>query len=107
MEIQRDQYLAELESMRHTSFVKILTGIRRCGKSYLLFKLFYNHLINTGVEKSHIIQIDLDSFQNRKLREPDELYHFIDNQIKDYLCHRQQCKTAIERRDYRIPRQRA
>lgn len=83
MEIQRDQYLAELESMRHTSFVKILTGIRRCGKSYLLFKLFYNHLINTGVEKSHIIQIDLDSFQNRKLREPDELYYFIDSQIKD------------------------
>lgn len=87
MEIKRDRYLSELEAMRHTGFVKIITGIRRCGKSYLLFNLFYNNLLNIGVDVSHIIKVDLDSFQNRKLRNPDELYQYLDKSIRDNGMH--------------------
>lgn len=87
MEIKRDRYLSELEAMRHTGFVKIITGIRRCGKSYLLFNLFYNNLLNVGVDVSHIIKVDLDSFQNRKLRNPDELYQYLDKSIRDNGMH--------------------
>lgn len=87
MEIKRDRYLSELEAMRHTGFVKIITGIRRCGKSYLLFNLFYNNLLNSGVDGSHIIKVDLDSFQNRKLRNPDELYQYLDKSIRDNGMH--------------------
>ena len=87
MEIKRDRYLSELEAMRHTGFVKIITGIRRCGKSYLLFNLFYNNLLNIGVDVSHIIKVDLDSFQNRKLRNPDELYQYLDKSIMDNGMH--------------------
>ena len=83
MEIRRDKYLSELEAMKHTSFVKIVTGMRRCGKSYLLFNLFYKHLLESGIDASHIVKADLDSFQNRKLRNPDELYQYLDNSIKD------------------------
>lgn len=87
MEIRRDKYLSELESMKHTSFVKIVTGMRRCGKSYLLFNLFYKHLLESGVDASHIVKVDLDSFQNRKLRNPDELYQYLDNSLKDDGMH--------------------
>lgn len=87
MEIRRDKYLSELESMKHTSFVKIVTGMRRCGKSYLLFNLFYKHLLESGVDASHIVKVDLDSFQNRKLRNPDELYQYLDNNLKDDGMH--------------------
>lgn len=87
MEIRRDKYLSELESMKHTSSVKIVTGMRRCGKSYLLFNLFYKRLLENGVDASHIVKVDLDSFQNRKLRNPDELYQYLDNSLKDDGMH--------------------
>lgn len=87
MEIKRDKYLSELESMKHTSFVKIVTGMRRCGKSYLLFNLFYKHLLESGVDASHIVKVDLDSFQNKKLRNPDELYQYLDNSLNDDGMH--------------------
>lgn len=69
--------------MMHTDFVKIITGIRRCGKSYLLFTLFTDFLLERGVDASHIIKVSLDSFSNRKLRKPEELYSFLDSQVKD------------------------
>lgn len=87
MEIKRDKYLSELESMKHTSFVKIVTGMRRCGKSYLLFNLFYKSLLESGIDASHIVKVDLDSFQNRKLRNPDELYQYLDNSLKDGMMY--------------------
>lgn len=67
----------------HTRFVKTITGMRRCGKSYLLFTQFVNLLKGRGVDEEHIIRIDLDSFSNRKLRDPEELYGFLNSQIKD------------------------
>lgn len=73
--------------MKHTSFVKIVTGMRRCGKSYLLFNLFYKSLLESGIDASHIVKVDLDSFQNRKLRNPDELYQYLDNSLKDDGMH--------------------
>lgn len=83
MNIVRYKYLSRLESMMHTNFVKIVTGIRRCGKSYLLFTLFANFLKERGVDDEHIIKIDLDSFSNRKLRDTEELYVFLNSHIKD------------------------
>lgn len=83
MIIRRDKYLSQLEAMMHTSFVKIVTGMRRCGKSYLLFTLFYELLKQRGVDETHIIKVDLDSFSNRKLRNQEELYNYLNSQIKD------------------------
>ena len=83
MKIKRGKYLSRLESMMHTNFVKIITGIQRCGKSYLLFTLFADFLKERGVDEAHIIKIDLDSFSNRKLRDAEELYKFLNSQIKD------------------------
>lgn len=87
MEIKRDKYLKELEAMRHTGFVKIVTGIRRCGKSYLLFNLFDFYLRSRGVEASHIVKVALDGYENRHLRNPDSLYEFLDHSIADDGMH--------------------
>lgn len=87
MEIKRDKYLRELESMRHTGFVKIVTGIRRCGKSYLLFNLFDFYLRSRGVEASHIVKVALDGYESRHLRNPDSLYEFLDHSIVDDDMH--------------------
>ena len=57
MEIKRDIYLNKLISKKHNGFIKVVTGIRRCGKSYLLFNLFKNHLLEEGVDEQHIIEI--------------------------------------------------
>ena len=87
MEIKRDKYLRELEAMRHTGFVKIVTGIRRCGKSYLLFNLFDFYLRSRGVEASHIVKVALDGYESRHLRNPDSLYEFLDHSIADDGMH--------------------
>lgn len=63
--------------------VKIITGIRRCGKSYLLFKLFYRYLLDTGVAEDHIIRIALDDRRNKEYRDPDALYRFVHSKIAD------------------------
>jgi hypothetical protein len=63
--------------------VKIITGIRRCGKSYLLFNLFYDHLIQSGVNGDHIIKIALDDWANREFRDPDRLYGYVKSTIRD------------------------
>ena len=71
MVIKRDLYLNTLIRHQHNKMIKVITGIRRCGKSYLLFNLFYNHLIESGVKDDHIIKIALDDRQNKKYRNPD------------------------------------
>ena len=83
MEIRRDRYLERLIAHKGNGRVKIVTGIRRCGKSYLLFQLFKRHLIETGVKLNHIIEIQLEDRSNKELRNPDACLAFIKKQIKD------------------------
>ena len=71
MEIKRELYLQQLISRKGNGFIKVITGIRRCGKSYLLNKLFYNYLIDNGINETHIIKIALDSIENEYLRKKD------------------------------------
>ena len=83
MEIKRDFYLNKLIQHKKNGMVKIVTGVRRCGKSYMLFKLFRDHLLGVGVKADHIISIALDDFGNRKLQNPDELYNYVKSKIVD------------------------
>lgn len=83
MEIKRDRYLNRLIESRHNGFIKVITGIRRCGKSYLLNVLFYHYLLDNGVADDHIIRIDLEDRLNKELRDPDVMLHYVHNQIKD------------------------
>ena len=83
MEIRRDRYLERLIAHKGNGRVKIVTGIRRCGKSYLLFQLFKRHLTETGVKPTHIIEIQLEDRTNKELRDPDACLTFIKKQIKD------------------------
>lgn len=76
MEIKRDLYLNKLIRHKNNGLVKVITGLRRCGKSYLLFKLFYKHLLDSGVPDDHIIKIALDDRVNKKYRDPDLLCAF-------------------------------
>ena len=83
MEIKRDFYLNKLIQHKKNGMVKIITGVRRCGKSYMLFKLFLDHLLGVGVKEDHIISIALDDFGYRRLQNPDELYNYVKSQIVD------------------------
>ena len=83
MEIKRDLYLTKLINRMNNGLIKVVTGIRRCGKSYLLFELFYNYLKAQGVEDSHIIKLALDDRKNKKYRDPDVLCDFVHEQIAD------------------------
>ena len=83
MEIKRDRYLNTLISKEHNGLIKVITGMRRCGKSYLLFTLFMEHLLSEGVEEEHIIEIAFDAFENKKYRDPDVLYPYLKEQMKD------------------------
>ena len=83
MEIKRDFYLNKLIQHKKNGMAKIVTGVRRCGKSYMLFKLFRDHLLSVGVKADHIISIALDDFGNRKLQNPDELYNYVKSKIVD------------------------
>lgn len=83
MEIKRDYYLNKLIAKKHNGLIKVITGIRRCGKSYLLFTLFRNHLTKSGVADDHIIEIPFDSFENKKYRDPEILYPYVKEQIAD------------------------
>lgn len=83
MIIQRNLYLEKLIVRMHNGMIKVVTGIRRCGKSYLLFKLFYDYLIETGINEDHIIKLALDDRSNRKFRDPDVLYTYVKNRIRD------------------------
>lgn len=83
MQIKRDYYLQQLIDGKQNGLIKIVTGIRRCGKSYLLFKLFWTHLIQTGVDPDHIIRIALDDIESKDLREPLTLYKYIKSRMTD------------------------
>ena len=88
MIIQREKYLKQLIAAKGNGMVKIVTGIRRCGKSFLLMTLFHNHLEEQGVSDDHIIEISLDNRRNKHLRNPDVLLDFIDSKIQpDELVH--------------------
>lgn len=81
--IARPIYLQKLIESRHNHLIKILTGVRRCGKSYLLFILYAAWLKEQGVDDSHIIQIDLEDRRNKALRDPDNLLNYIDGKMVD------------------------
>lgn len=83
MEIRRDIYLNKLISKRHNGLIKVVTGMRRCGKSYLLFNLFKEYLTNEGVSENHIIEIAFDSFENKKHRDPEVLFPHLMEKISD------------------------
>ena len=83
MEIKRDFYLNKLIQHKKNGLVKIVTGVRRCGKSYLLSKLFRDYLLSHGVQNDHIIFLALDDFGNQQLQNPNELYNFIKSSIVD------------------------
>lgn len=83
MEIKRDLYLKKLIDHEGNGLIKIITGIRRCGKSYLLNIIFTRHLTNKGVSPEHIIKASLDDYGNKDLRDPDNLYRYIKEKVKD------------------------
>ena len=83
MEINRDYYLNKVINAENNGLIKIVTGIRRCGKSYLLNHLFYNYLLNKGIKENHIIKIALDSIENKYLRDPLKLYEYIKEKLID------------------------
>lgn len=82
-EIKRQNYLNELISARKNKLIKVITGIRRCGKSYLLDPIYKNYLKSNGVNEDHIIKLDLDVIENSKYRDPMELYNYVINCVKD------------------------
>ncbi len=83
MFFQRRQYLNRIIAHKHNKLIKIITGIRRCGKSFLLFTLFKQHLLDSGVKASHIIEIPLDDREYKELRNPDKCLKYVKRKIKD------------------------
>ena len=83
MEIKRDIYLDRLIRREKNGLIKIVTGVRRCGKSYLLFNLFHNYLLDKGVKEDQIIEIALDDRSNKELRDPDNMLRFVKERIVD------------------------
>lgn len=83
MQIKRDYYLNKLIVKKENGLIKVITGIRRCGKSYLLFNIYHNYLISTGVNESQIIELALDETINAKYRNPIELDNYIRELVKD------------------------
>ena len=83
MEIKRDIYLQRLIRKEKNGLIKIVTGVRRCGKSYLLFNLFHDYLTGKGVDGDHIIEVALDDRSNKELRDPDNMLSYVKSGIKD------------------------
>jgi hypothetical protein len=83
MIISRDKYLEALKLRMHNGLIKVITGIRRSGKSFLLFNIFKKYLIENGTSEDHIIAIELDQRKNKDLRNPDVILDYIDSLIKD------------------------
>lgn len=87
MVIRRDIYLQQLVDRKNNGMIKVITGIRRCGKSFLLFTLFKNHLLDNAVKPDHIIEIALDGIESEELRNPRSCFHYIKDRIKDDGMH--------------------
>ncbi len=83
MLIKRDDYLNKLIERQNNGMIKVITGIRRCGKSFLLFKLYKEHLLKSGVDANHIIEIALDGIDVDELRNPKACYSYIKERIHD------------------------
>ena len=83
MEIKRDAYLHQLIERKDNGMIKVITGIRRCGKSYLLFTIFKRYLLENGVGSDHIIEIALDGIENEELRDPKMCFKYIKDAMKD------------------------
>lgn len=83
MDIKRDKYLNDLINRMNNGMIKVVTGIRRCGKSYLIFEIFKNYLLDQGVLESHIITIELDQRRDKKYRDPDIILDYIESCIVD------------------------
>ena len=83
MEIKRDIHLKRLIASRHNGLIKVITGIRRSGKSYLLRVLFKKYLMENGIDEDHIIELDFENRRNKKYRNPDILLEYIDSKIVD------------------------
>lgn len=81
--IERKRYLNELISLQHNGMIKVITGMRRCGKSYLLFEIFTSYLKNNGIDSGHIIKVDLEDYKNRAMRAPENLYTYVASRIID------------------------
>lgn len=81
--IERKKYLDELVSLQNNGMIKVITGMRRCGKSYLLFEIFTSYLENNGIAPDHIIKVDLEDFKNRAMRNPDNLYAYVESRVID------------------------
>ena len=93
MEIKRDQYLNQLIRKKDNGRIKIITGVRRCGKSYLLFELYKHYLLREGVEEEQIIEVQLDELDNIRYRDPFALNEYIKEQISDK---RKRCYVMID-----------
>ena len=85
--IQRNKYLNELVSLQGNGMIKVITGMRRCGKSYLLFNIFVSYLREQGINPEQIIKINLEDFKHRALRNPNNMYSYVESQIKDDRTH--------------------
>ena len=83
MIIERNKYLSRLLDSRLNGLVKIVTGIRRSGKSFLLFNIFKQRLLNEGVDAGHIIEMQFDDFANKRYRVPEVFYNYVKERIKD------------------------
>ncbi len=86
-QINRDFYLNQLINSKHNRLIKVITGIRRCGKSYLLDPLFTIHLIESGVNERHIIKMNLDEIRNKQYLDPVKLDEYLRSQISDSDMH--------------------
>ena len=105
-EIKRDTYLSRLIDKKENGLIKVITGIRRCGKSYLLFNLYHDYLISQGIKEEQIIQIPLDDDQFVQYRNPDELSQYIRNRIvnKDmYYIFIDEVQYAISKKEIKNP----
>ena len=87
MQIKRDLYLKKLVERMNNGMVKIVTGIRRSGKSYLLNVLFVDYLLENGVDNNHIIRVSMEGFENIKYRSPEYTYQFIKDRLTDDDTH--------------------
>lgn len=83
MEIKRNIHLNRIIARKGNGMIKVITGMRRCGKSYLLFTLFHNYLLEQGVDELHIIKVDMEDRRNAALRNPDALLNYIDSRMTD------------------------
>ena len=107
MNITRNKYVEALKNRMNNGLVKVITGVRRCGKSYLLFELFCDFLIKSGIEENCIIKIALDDDINESLREPKKLSEYIRSLVKNsektYYIILDEIQFAISDEEYKNP----